>query len=51
MAKRPPPEIIEVELKENEEFISRDDLDFSVEVDEEEYEDDDIDDDYGEDDE
>ena len=36
MAKRPPPEIIEVELKENDEFISRDDLDFSVEVDEEE---------------
>jgi hypothetical protein len=32
MAKRPPPEIIEEELKDNEEFISRDDIDIEVVV-------------------
>ena len=32
MAKRPEPEIIEEELKENEEFISRDDIEIEVVV-------------------
>jgi hypothetical protein len=32
MPKRPPPEIIEEELKDNEEFISRDDIDIEVVV-------------------
>ncbi len=32
MAKRPPPEIVEEELKDNEEFISRDDIDIEVVV-------------------
>jgi hypothetical protein len=32
MAKRPEPEIIEEELKDNEEFISRDDIDIEVVV-------------------
>lgn len=30
MPKRPQPEIVEEELKENEEFISRDDIDIEV---------------------
>jgi len=32
MPKRPDPEIVEEELKENEEFISRDDIDIEVVV-------------------
>lgn len=32
MPKRPPPEIIEEELKDNEEFISRDDIEIEVVV-------------------
>ncbi len=32
MPKRPPPEIVEEELKDNEEFISRDDIDIEVVV-------------------
>ena len=32
MAKRPPPPIVEEELKDNEEFISRDDIDIEVVV-------------------
>jgi hypothetical protein len=32
MPKRPPPEIQEEELKDNEEFISRDDIDIEVVV-------------------
>ena len=32
MPKRPPPEIIEEELKDNEEFISREDIDIEVVV-------------------
>ena len=32
MPKRPPPEIIEEELRDNEEFISRDDIDIEVVV-------------------
>jgi len=32
MAKRPEPEVIEEELKDNEEFISRDDIDIEVVV-------------------
>lgn len=36
MAKRPQPEEVEEELKENEEFISRDDIDIQIAVDEEE---------------
>jgi hypothetical protein len=36
MPKRPEPEIVEEELKENEEFISRDDIDIEVVISEEE---------------
>lgn len=32
MAKRPPPPIVEEELQDNEEFISRDDIDIEVVV-------------------
>jgi hypothetical protein len=32
MAKRPEPQVIEEELKDNEEFISRDDIDIEVVV-------------------
>jgi hypothetical protein len=32
MAKRPEPEVVEEELKDNEEFISRDDIDIEVVV-------------------